>query len=120
MGALAEDVVDAVVDDVSAKVGIVSCHCGDLRLGANAIDRADEQWVLHFGEQSLEKGSKSADPSDDALALGCSDIAHNSPQCALSFVDVYASGCISQFLSHLAKATRWAGIIFASGSVAQR
>ncbi len=37
-GSLAEDVIDAVIDDVLAEAAIVACHGGDFCFGSYAVD----------------------------------------------------------------------------------
>ena len=66
LGALDEDVVDAVVDEVATDRSVIAGHEGDLQLRADAVRARDEHRILETGGIQREQPAKRADVRQDA------------------------------------------------------
>ena len=115
--ALAQNVVDAVVDNVPAEVGEVAGHRRDLRLGADAVDRRHDERVVHSGEHSLKKCAKAADSADDIIVSGSLDFGADPSQSATSLVDVDTRRSIGQFVAHPNQSTPAGAVLVPRGGV---
>ena len=69
--ALDENIVDAVIDDVLTDGVVLVHHRGDLKLGADAVSRRNEDHTL--AGRNLVKAAECADPADNVGGLGGSD-----------------------------------------------
>lgn len=69
--ALNENIVDAVVDDVLTDGIVLVHHRGNLKLGADAVSRRNEDHTL--AGRNLVKAAECADPADNVGGLGGSD-----------------------------------------------
>lgn len=85
---LAEDVVDAMVDDVVSEATVVAGHLRDDGFCPDSINRTDENGSFDAGELGVEHGTESADPAENIFVVGCGDGIADGIERSLGFVDI--------------------------------
>ena len=88
VGAAAEDVVDAVVDEVDADAAVAPGRDRDLDLGADRIGARGEHPPVRRPRLESEKAAERADPAEDLAGVGGGDGAPDQADGTVALIDV--------------------------------
>ena len=105
LGALHEDVVDAVVDQIDADGVMARRHERDLQLGADAIRARDEDRLAIASGLDAEQTAEGADVREDAGRKRRTGQRTNPPDGFVARIDVNTGG----FVIHASLRTRVVG-----------
>ena len=100
LGAAAEDVVDAVVDQVDADAAVAPGGDRDLDLGADRVGARGEHPAVRRSRLEREEAAERADPAEDLGGVGRRDGAPDQADGAVALINVDAGVRVAK-ITHL-------------------